>query len=305
MQKAWKWLSIAAFFGVLLHAAVGAAVPAASHPGPALAIAGAAEAFALILLAGIRRRLPGRRDALIYASLTALFIWPQAILTALERRLDLPPALLALSSCFSALASACALLLMTTLWRLPSPLQPTSARTTAAPPPADRQGAAVAAARKGIPVSTGFRNLALATTGFALVVAYLGACVSHTDYTGANCHGWPLCSRQALSLLEDAPGLVLVQLLASMALFGLVALLAHFGYHRYKASASLRRGSVAAVILAALQAASGALLVYDADLPISRAAAAGLHLAVISCLFGILCFLSIEVHLLRKGRTNH
>jgi heme a synthase len=139
-------------------------------------------------------------------------------------------------------------------------------------------------------VSSKFRLLVWVVTVYAYGVVYLGAYVRHTNASMA-CTEWPLCNNG--QLVGDLHGLVGIQMAhraGAMLLFVLL-LIVMLGARRYKESR--RDIYVAANIAFALvtaQVLSGGFVV----LTYLHLYATILHSAIITCLFGVLCYLCLQ-----------
>ncbi|WP_018662931.1 COX15/CtaA family protein [Heyndrickxia acidiproducens] len=135
----------------------------------------------------------------------------------------------------------------------------------------------------------------IGVTVYSYLVVYTGALVRHMNASLA-CRDFPLC-------LNDSPGLPAniyewVQMLhrgAAALIFVWIAYIAFQAMKYYKNQRVIYWGWIIAFILICLQAASGAMIIFTRlNLQISL-----LHNLIISCLFGLLCYLNLVV-----GRTK-
>lgn len=127
----------------------------------------------------------------------------------------------------------------------------------------------------------------LGITLYSYIVVYTGALVRHTD-SSLVCRDWPLC-------LNDSPGLPgnmyeWIQMghrFAAAIIFFWIAYAAYLAVKNYKDQKVIYWGWIIAFILVTLQATTGALTVITRlNLMIALA-----HALIISCLFGLLCYL--------------
>ncbi|WP_113927380.1 heme A synthase [Bacillus sp. P14.5] len=127
----------------------------------------------------------------------------------------------------------------------------------------------------------------LGITLYSYIVVYTGALVRHTD-SSLVCRDWPLC-------LNDSPGLPSnmyewIQMghrFAAGIIFFWIAYAAYLAVKNYKDQKVIYWGWIIAFILVTLQASTGALTVITRlNLMIALA-----HALIISCLFGLLCYL--------------
>ncbi|MGF2615509.1 heme A synthase [Rossellomorea vietnamensis] len=127
----------------------------------------------------------------------------------------------------------------------------------------------------------------LGITLYSYIVVYTGALVRHTE-SSLVCRDWPLC-------LNDSPGLPSnmyewIQMghrFAAGIIFFWIAYAAYLAFKNYKNQKVIYWGWIIAFILVTLQAATGALTVITRlNLMIALA-----HALIISCLFGLLCYL--------------
>ncbi|UFJ43362.1 heme A synthase [Brevibacillus humidisoli] len=141
------------------------------------------------------------------------------------------------------------------------------------------------------PVSRRFRNLVWGVAIYAYGVVYLGAYVRHTG-SSMGCNEWPLC--RGGELIPELTGQVAIHFIHRLAatclfLLLLVVLVYAFRYYRQERR-DVYVASLLAFILVALQVISGGFVVWF-ELHLY---ATMLHSAIITCLFGILCYLCLQ-----------
>ena len=224
-----------------------------------------------------------RKDLLIYAFMTLLFVIVQGAMGALAVVKSQSSAVMALHMGFSLIAFASSLMLA-----LGSKRRYESGITGIEP-------------ESGPPVSKGFRNLTWITALYSYIVVYIGAFVSHTDSQGG-CSGWPLCNGEVIPELSGGVGIVFVHRIAAALLFILTAILGHLAFWKHKEHRELQNLGIAAVLLCLAQVLSGAAVVftlYNEQLYIFAALA---HILLIAGLFGVLCYMSVRVWQLSKRR---
>ncbi|TCP52404.1 cytochrome c oxidase assembly protein subunit 15 [Tumebacillus sp. BK434] len=148
-------------------------------------------------------------------------------------------------------------------------------------------------------VANGYRLYAWFVAAFAYGVVYLGAYVRHTGASVA-CPNWPLC--QDGVLIPELQGLVAVHFvhrLGALTLFILVTILMVLTVKRYKNTRrDLYVASILAFLLITAQVISGGFVV----LKQLHLYATLTHSAIITCLFGTLCYLCVQT--LKKPRDN-
>jgi heme a synthase len=140
------------------------------------------------------------------------------------------------------------------------------------------------------PIPTSFSRGVWGVTAFSYVVVYLGAFVRHS-HADLACSGWPLCNGSILPMANGSVAANFVHRLAAgclaLAIVGLV-----IASHRLRvARPDLYRASLIALAMVALQALSGAVVVFtrlDLFSALAHAATAGL-------LFGSLAYLCLHV----------
>ncbi|MFF2911077.1 heme A synthase [Paenibacillus sp. NPDC057934] len=224
-----------------------------------------------------------RRDLLVYAWMTLLFVIVQGGMGALAVLRSQSAAVMALHMGFSLIAFASSLMLALGSKR--------------------RHEEGDALPLPGKPVSISFRNLTWFTTIYSYIVVYIGAFVSHTDSQGG-CSGWPLCNGEWIPELSGGVGVVFTHRIAALLLFMLTALLGHLAFWKQKDHRELRMLGVAAVLLCLMQVFSGAAVVYTLGNDKLYIFAALAHILLIAGLFGVLCYMSVRVWQLSKGNRD-
>ncbi|MFM1653191.1 COX15/CtaA family protein [Brevibacillus sp. B_LB10_24] len=140
------------------------------------------------------------------------------------------------------------------------------------------------------PVSAGFRRYVWAVTIYAYGVVYIGAYVRHTNASLA-CPDWPLCRG---SLIPELSGLVAVQFfhrVCAAILFFLILGIVTYAVRHYKGNRrDVYKASILALILVGIQVLSGGWVVYSRLIIYATL----FHSAVITCLFGVLCYLCLQ-----------
>ncbi|WP_143192339.1 heme A synthase [Paenibacillus sp. P32E] len=241
---------------------------------------GLAGLMSLVSMLAFWRYARKRRDLMVYALLTLLFVVVQGGMGALAVIKSQSAAVMALHMGFSLIAFASSLMLALGSKRR-------YALGDNPPPPGPR-------------VSKGFRNLTWAAALYSYIVVYIGAYVSHTDSQGG-CSGWPLCNGEWIPELSGGVGIVFTHRVAAALLFLLIACLGHLAFWKHKALPEVRALGSAAVVLCLLQVFSGAAVVhtlYNERLYIFAALA---HILLIAGLFGVLCYISVRVWQLERA----
>jgi heme a synthase len=127
----------------------------------------------------------------------------------------------------------------------------------------------------------------LGITLYSYIVVYTGALVRHTN-SSLICRDWPLC-------LNDSPAwpanmyewIQMGHRFAAALIFFWIAYATYLAVKNYKNQRVLYWGWIIAFILVTLQATTGALTVFTRlNLIVALA-----HALIISCLFGLLCYL--------------
>ncbi len=140
------------------------------------------------------------------------------------------------------------------------------------------------------PVSKGFRNYVWLVTAYAYGVIYLGAYVRHTKSSLA-CPDWPLCRGELIPDLSGQVGIQFAHRLAAGIFLLLVLGLTTYTVRHFKlVRRDLYVSGILALLLAATQVLSGGLVIYYR----LHLYATIFHSAVITCLFGILCYMCLQ-----------
>jgi cytochrome c oxidase assembly protein subunit 15 len=141
-------------------------------------------------------------------------------------------------------------------------------------------------------VGRGFRNYVWAVTIFAYGVVYLGAYVRHTGSMGGCGTDWPLCNGKLIPDLTGQTGIHFLHRMGAALLFLLVISGAVHAIRRYRETRrDLYVGSILAAMLMTLQILSGGLVVFFK----MHLYATIFHSMVITCLFGTLSYLCVQV----------
>ncbi|GAC1462601.1 MAG: heme A synthase CtaA [Chloroflexota bacterium] len=135
-----------------------------------------------------------------------------------------------------------------------------------------------------------FTALAWGVAAYSYLVVYLGAYVRHAKADLA-CAGWPTCNGALVPALRGAVGQNFAHRLAAGVLMAAVLLLAAWSFHLRERRPDLFRGSAIALVAVALQALSGAVVVFT-RLDIFSALA---HAALAGLLFGSLSYVCLHV----------
>ena len=244
---------------------------------------GLAGLLSLASMVVFLRYARNRKDLLMYAFLTLLFVIVQGAMGALAVVKSQSSAVMALHMGFSLIAFASSLMLALGSKRR------------------YESGVTGIEAENGPPVSKGFRNLTWITALYSYIVVYIGAFVSHTDSQGG-CTGWPLCNGEVIPELSGGVGIVFVHRMAAALLFILTATLGHLAFWKHKEHPELRNLGVAAVLLCLAQVLSGAAVVFTLNNEQLYIFAALAHILLIAGLFGVLCYMSVRVWQLSKRR---
>lgn len=248
---------------------------------------GLAGLLSLASMFAFWRYARNRRDLLVYAFMTLLFVIVQGGMGALAVIKSQSAAVMALHMGFSLIAFSSSLMLALG----------TKRRHEAGDYDYDQK---MEIQKK--PVSKAFRNLTCFTALYSYVVVYIGAFVSHTDSRGG-CSGWPLCNGEWVPELSGGVGIVFTHRIAALILFILTAVLGHLAFWKHKDYPELRALGVAAVLLCLMQVFSGAAVVYTLDNERLYIFAALAHILLIACLFGVLCYMSVRVWQLSGARN--
>ncbi len=140
-------------------------------------------------------------------------------------------------------------------------------------------------------VSKGYRFFAWFVTIYAYGVVYLGAYVRHTG-SSLGCPDWPLCQGKLIPELTGQVGIQFAHRLAAAILLILILILMIWGIREYK---TMRRdvysAGILAFLLVVIQVLSGGYVV-SSNLVLY---ATIFHSMVITCLFGTLCYICLQV----------
>ena len=290
MERGLRWLAVAAAVGMYIVLIMGAAV---TNTGSAAgcgrswplcngqfipeftvataieyshrAVTGVEGVLVVALAAGMLARWRGDREVAVLAACTLGTLLLQAGLGAGAVLAPQSPLVLATHFGVSLVAVAATFLSAVVVF----------ARTRGAGRPAPR-------------VPRALRRWTIGTGLYVLGVVYLGAFVRHAGVSLA-CVDWPLCNGQLVPPLDGPTGVVFAHRLAALGALALCVWLARLAY-------AARVGQVAATLgagLCALQAASGALVVWSQLGLFSTL----LHAGLMALLFATLA------HLLRRALT--
>lgn len=139
-------------------------------------------------------------------------------------------------------------------------------------------------------VPRGFRNFSWALALYAYGVVYLGAYVRHTKSYLA-CPDWPLCQGKLIPELSGPVGIQFVHRLGAAVFFFLVLGLMIYALRHFKETRrDIYIASIIAFILITIQVLSGGLVVLSRI----HLYATIFHSAVITCLFGTLCYICLQ-----------
>ncbi|GAA4713682.1 COX15/CtaA family protein [Brevibacillus fulvus] len=139
-------------------------------------------------------------------------------------------------------------------------------------------------------VPGGFRNYIWFVTVFAYGVVYLGAYVRHTG-SSMGCSDWPLCQGKLIPELSGQTGIQFVHRLGAALLFVLITILLIYAVRYLKEQRrDIYRAAIFAFSLIIVQVLSGGWVV-KSHLVLY---ATMFHSAVITCLFGVLCYLCVQ-----------
>lgn len=126
---------------------------------------------------------------------------------------------------------------------------------------------------------------------YSYIVVYLGAFVRHTESVGG-CIGWPLCNGQVIPEMTGGTGIVFTHRVAA-ALLGLAVLVVFLIIrNQAKPGSSVYQAALWSLVLVISQILSGGFVTLSIGYDIYLVASL-LHALLISCLFGILCYLAI------------
>ncbi|WP_347318163.1 heme A synthase [Rossellomorea sp. RS05] len=127
----------------------------------------------------------------------------------------------------------------------------------------------------------------IGVTIYTYLVVYTGALVRHTE-SSLVCKDWPFCVNSSIGLPTNMyEWIQMGHRTAAALVFVWIAYVTVLAVKKYKQQKVVYWGWVIALILVTLQATTGALVV----LTRLNLAVALLHALIISCLFGLLCYL--------------
>ncbi|MBO8165058.1 MAG: heme A synthase [Brevibacillus sp.] len=140
------------------------------------------------------------------------------------------------------------------------------------------------------PVSSRFRNLVWGIAVYAYGVVYLGAYVRHTG-SNMGCSDWPLCQGQLIPELTGQVAIHFMHRAAAAVLYLLLMALFIYAYRQYRQTRrDIYLASLLAFVLMTVQVLSGGLVVWFK----LHLYATMFHSAVITCLYGVLCYLCLQ-----------
>jgi cytochrome c oxidase assembly protein subunit 15 len=228
-------------------------------------------AFILVWLYG------QRKDAKFFVSGAMFFTILQALLGAMAVKWPQSSSVLALHFGFSLMAFAFTLLLSLVYTRYGSKLSGSAASLSSG-------------------ISWGIFSITL----YSYAVVYLGAFVRHTE-SSSGCIGWPLCNGSFIPELVGPTRVVFAHRLGAALLFILIAWLFIAIRLQRQQQDNLYQAAKWALVLVIMQIFSGAFVTlvigYDMYLLASL-----LHAVLVSCLFGVLCYLCV---LAFQARTSN
>ncbi|USG64920.1 heme A synthase [Brevibacillus ruminantium] len=139
-------------------------------------------------------------------------------------------------------------------------------------------------------VSPGFRKTIWAVAVYAYAVVYLGAYVRHTG-SNLGCSDWPLCQGKLIPQLSGQTGIHFLHRVAALVLFIALAMVMVYVIRHFKEKRrDLYVAGIWAFILIVVQVLSGGWVVLSRLTLYSTI----FHSAVITCLFGIICYMCLQ-----------
>lgn len=225
-----------------------------------------------------------RKDLILFAVLTVVFVSIQGIMGALAVVFTQSPPVMALHLGFAFISLACSL--MTSL----------GARQ-------EEKLGGLALFNQMPRTSNRLRNYVWITTVYSYVVVYTGAFVSHTN-SAAACSGFPLCNGVIFPGLTGAVGIAFLHRLAGLILVIFILILCWLLYRFYWNIRELRILGYSSVALILFQVASGASLMFTMDNPEVYMFVVLAHVTSIAVLFGLLSYMSYLVWRLSKPVTS-
>lgn len=138
-------------------------------------------------------------------------------------------------------------------------------------------------------VSKRFRLYTWGVTLYAYGVVYLGAYVRHTGASGG-CTDWPLCNGEVVPELSGLTGIHFAHRVGAMILFLLIVGLFVASRQYKQTRRDIAKFGLIALLLVSTQVLSGGWVVLSR----LHLYATLTHSAVITCLFGVLCYLCVQ-----------
>lgn len=139
-------------------------------------------------------------------------------------------------------------------------------------------------------VSPGFRKGIWGVAVYAYIVVYLGAYVRHTG-SNLGCSDWPLCQGKLIPQLSGQTGIHFLHRVAALLLFVILTIVLVYVIRHFKEKRrDLYVAGIWAFILIAVQVLSGGWVVLSRLTLYSTI----FHSAVITCLFGIICYMCLQ-----------
>lgn len=115
------------------------------------------------------------------------------------------------------------------------------------------------------------------------------------------CSDWPLCNGKLIPSLSGIVGVQFGHRVAAAITLFLIAYITFIAVRRYKERRDIYWGSVVSLVLIVLQVISGALTIwFNLNLVTSL-----VHTTLISVLFGMLCYLALQVRQTAGAKDLH
>lgn len=141
-----------------------------------------------------------------------------------------------------------------------------------------------------VKLAAAHRNLIWFTTIFAYGVVYLGAYVRHTG-SSMGCSDWPLCQGRLIPELAGQVGIQFAHRIAAATLFFLLLAVMVIAIRHYKETRrDIYLASILSFVLVVVQVFSGGYVVLSK----LNLFATIFHSFVITCLFGVMCYLCLQ-----------